>query len=171
MISLSFLPVWANPLWRGLPMGSEREQILRLLRETLVSLPRAVLVEVTSPPTSQVLKDILASVSRRVILLSFAACDQFWLVILQSGGFFSTVFSWIPMACWMGSLFVLGVLQKSWMARRCEQHPFPGVLGVADASPSSVTSEPEPATETGSDWSLLYQEDGAASVEARVDVG
>ena len=39
-VALDFKPLWAKALWRGLPLGSEREQILQLLRDTLVSLPK-----------------------------------------------------------------------------------------------------------------------------------
>eukprot|EP00438_Fugacium_kawagutii_P036015 Skav207004 [mRNA] locus=scaffold1554:3058:4146:- [translate_table: standard] len=41
VVSMSFAVCWANPLWTrmDLELGGEREQILRLLRTTIISLP------------------------------------------------------------------------------------------------------------------------------------
>ena len=56
-IVIEFDPIWANPLWSAfhLQVESEREQILRLLRLTLLDLPRPVTatpVQVLRPPGS-----------------------------------------------------------------------------------------------------------------------
>ena len=50
---ITFEPSWANPMWSAMQwhVESEREQILRLLRLTLMDLPRPV-----NPPPVQVLK-------------------------------------------------------------------------------------------------------------------
>lgn len=56
-IVVSFDPIWANPMWSAmnLPVESEKDQILRLLRLTLLDLPRPVTaapVQVLRPPVA-----------------------------------------------------------------------------------------------------------------------
>ena len=57
-IVITFEPLWANPVWSVMQwhVESEREQILRLLRLTLVDLPRPVTptpVQVLKAPTAE----------------------------------------------------------------------------------------------------------------------
>ena len=57
-IVITFEPLWANPVWSAMQwhVESEREQILRLLRLTLVDLPRPVTptpVQVLKAPTAE----------------------------------------------------------------------------------------------------------------------
>ncbi len=91
-VELSFIPVWSNPMWRGLPLGSEREQILDLTRQTLVSLPRPsvapqpVIREVAT--TTPLLRDRTVARCRGSMLYVMSGIHFLWSVFLQSGGFF-----------------------------------------------------------------------------------
>ena len=120
-VQMSFIPVWSNPLWRGLPLGSEREQVLGLVRQTLVDLPRPsvspqpVVVEIqTSTP---LYRERLVAAFRRVSVFLVSVIGYGMSVFLQSGGFFAWMNVWIlPYYAWFGVYSALMFL--IWMARR-----------------------------------------------------
>lgn len=160
-VELSFIPLWSNPLWRGLPLGSEREQILDLTRQTLVSLPRPsvapqpLILEVAS--ATPLLRDHLAARFRGSMLYVVSGVSYFWSVILQSGGLFFWMVTLIPCSGFLYTCAILPFLVISGWWRgliRCTTlRPFPvqclALLDgrVSEVSPISVRSSSEISSE------------------------
>ena len=89
-VQVDFLPRWANPLWQQwqLPLDGEREQVMRLLRQTVVQLPappihagQAVL-EIQPEIAWTHVRDRLVAWARGVSLCAFHGLSRFF----QSGG-------------------------------------------------------------------------------------
>ena len=171
-VQLSFLPVWSNPLWRGLPLGSEREQILGLVRQTLVDLPRPavapqpMVVEIqTATPLYH--ERMMASVRRvGVWLASLLGCCVS--VFLQSGGFFAWMNGWLHpyyfwCTCYMGMVFAI------WFVRR--HHTLvvwrPEVnLAILDGLPVEPLSASDPSPISVRSVSVISSEESYLKVDA-----
>lgn len=154
-VSMQFVPIWANPLWRGLPLGSERDQILQLLRTTLVSLPRPavsptpMVLDIQAPASGRLLCDKCLTWIRYAWLLSGAALEYGWSFILQSGGSFLLDFPG-----WLGPLCMVGLPGLMLLCRYCCPHKVPWMRrptltlaledGAAGESPISIRSNAEP---------------------------
>ena len=141
-------------MWRGLPLGSEREQILDLTRQTLVSLPRPavapqpLLLEVAT--ATPLLRDHLAARFRGAMLYVVSGVSYCWSVILQSGGFFFWMATLIPCPGILYTCAILPFLVISgwwrWWFRCATLRPIPvqclALLDgrVSEVSPISVRS-------------------------------
>lgn len=120
-VQMSFQPVWSNPLWRGLPLGSEREQILSLVRQTLIDLPRPAVVP--QPVAVEIQTPTLLYHERVVVFLrrgivSLASLVMYLLsVFLQSGGIFAWMNGWLhPYYAWF--MLYMFLLFLVWLMRR-----------------------------------------------------
>ncbi len=89
-VQVDFIPRWANPLWQQwqIPLDGEREQVMRLLRQTVVQLPappihtgQAVL-EIQPEIAWTHVRDRLAACARGLSLRGFQYLSRFF----QSGG-------------------------------------------------------------------------------------
>ena len=157
-VQMSFLPVWSNPLWRGLPLGSEREQILGLVRQTLIDLPRPsvapqpMVVEIQ--PSSPLYRERVVAFVRRVGVSLVSILVYGMSIFLQSGGFFAWMNDWLhPHLVRLCGFLVL--LLFLWLTRRHFYAPIwrpalnlailDGELG--DPSPISVRTVSEISSE------------------------
>ena len=114
---------------------------------------------------------------------SFLACgclaEACWSVIPQSGGFFSWLagcFSWLAL---MGSLcliflcivlvWLLQFLAGAWHVKAVTRSS--AVMAITGCRPEAAAVVPEEVSDTSSQWSMLFGEDGSPVVRAQVTVG
>ena len=132
VITLTFAVCWANPLWTtlDLELGSEREQILRLLRSAVIGLPAP------HPASGLRSLDLEVHVSWPVILSKMKKLSRFFLLSISLAiddtlrGWGTVSFFWWLLPS-LSSAMVL-----TWLCfRHCAGHAFSGqtvCLALAD---------------------------------------
>ena len=127
LVRVIFEPRWANPVWQQwqLPLDSEREQIMRLLRQTVVQLPAPpihsgqAIVEVSSAHAWHLDSEKLLAVVRGLVL-SLGQCGSFLTSrVFQSGGLLNFLLVSDEQFDWIGivwSIFIgIFFLAANWV--------------------------------------------------------
>ena len=189
MVHLRFAVYWANPLWTNLELdlASEREQILRLLRLAVISLPSP------TPSTGIRALDLEVQVSWPVLMSKVKMLTRNWLMTMSSvlddtfrGGGTVSFFWWLGpllvsflLLLWpllfhwryfqsttSGSIALLAVMDRNQLDDELAPpvSTSPDVLGISLSGSSSFAVLSDAKSEASSNHSFPFESgDGAAA--------